>query len=105
MVDESQYEIAKVGGMRKIYKALRGDQMLQKEALKILTVFSKNGNVVHLSHDVSNLFYLDKGKEYIQITKGIKYLLHTLQPELIIEALPQPQANVRNSYLLISLSR
>ena len=97
-----------MGGLRKIYKALRSEQMLQKEALKILTAFSKNGTPP--LHSPSPLlppspplfrstFYLyifsDKGRECILITKGSKYLLNVLKPELIIEAPPQ---NIRNSY-------
>lgn len=43
--------------------------------------------------------YLEKGKEFILITQGVKHLLHVLKPELVQEA--APQENVRNSYQLM----
>jgi hypothetical protein len=64
-VDESQFEITKAGGLRKIYKALRGEQMLQKEALKILTTFSKNGTLPRFlySHFFVLLYILFQKRE------------------------------------------
>lgn len=53
---ESQYEITKAGGLRKIYKALRSEQILQREALKILTIFSKSG-MKRIFHSIILFFF------------------------------------------------